>query len=326
MTSLLALSNVNLAVPSAGRMLPILDEITLEVAAGESLGLVGESGSGKSMTTRTIARLLPAGSAVGGSITFDGTDVGALTGRALRDYRVHDVGMIFQDARAHLDPLQRIGDFMIEPAAIRGTASRRQALADAEELLRDVGIDDPGRRLRQYPLELSGGMLQRVMIASVLLARPRLVLADEPTTALDVTTQSDVLAILDQLRRDAGTALIFVTHDLDLAAAVCDRIAVMYAGSVQEVRPAAALTEAPLHPYSEALLASRPDIRATAERLPVVPGRPVSAFEAPHGCVFAPRCPHSADVCTSTRPAFEPITDGAVRCVRVHELHPKAAR
>jgi oligopeptide/dipeptide ABC transporter ATP-binding protein len=317
---------VSLAVPAGGTLRPILDEVTFDLAAGESLGLVGESGSGKSMTTRTIARLLPPGSAVGGKITFEGTDVTALTGRALRDYRVDGVGVIFQDARAHLDPLQRIGDFMIEPAVLRGTAPRRQALGDAEQLLREVGIDDPARRLRQYPLELSGGMLQRVMIASVLLARPRLVLADEPTTALDVTTQADVLAILDELRRDRGTALVFVTHDLDLAAAVCDRIAVMYAGSVQEVRPATALVDTPLHPYSAALLASRPHIDAAVDRLPTVPGRPVSVFEAPAGCVFAPRCPHATEACTAHRPAVVAVADGTVRCARLTELHPEVAR
>jgi oligopeptide/dipeptide ABC transporter ATP-binding protein len=326
MNALLKLSEVSLAVPSGGSLVPILDDVSLQVAAGESLGVVGESGSGKSMTIRTIARLLPAGSVTGGTVTFAGTDVATLTGRALRDYRVHGVGMIFQDARAHLDPLQRVGDFMIEPAVVRGTATRRQALAEAEGILRDVGIDDPVRRLRQYPLELSGGMLQRVMIASVLLARPRLILADEPTTALDVTTQADVIAMLDELRRADGTALIFVTHDLDLAAAVCDRIAVMYAGSVHEERPAAALIDAPVHPYTTALLASRPALTASTARIPVIPGRPVSAFDAPPGCVFAPRCPHTTDTCRSARPVLTAIADGTARCVRLDDLHPEVAR
>ena len=157
----------------------------------------------------------------------------------------------------------------------------------------------------------------------MLLAEPRLILADEPTSALDVTTQSEVLAILDELRRSRGTALLFITHDLDLAVAVCDRIAVLYAGGIQEVRPAAALQSHPLHPYTAALLASRPDISTCQPRLPTVPGRPVSAFEAPTGCTFSPRCPHATDVCRAQRPAMSTVTDGLVRCARLDELaHP----
>src|SRR5581483_9467083 len=186
-------------------------------------------------------------------------------------------------------------------------------------LLDQVGINEPARRLRQYPMELSGGMLQRVMIAAVLLAEPRLILADEPTTALDVTTQSEVLAILDELRRARGTALLFITHDLDLAVAVCDRIAVMYAGRVQEVRPAAAVAARPRHPYTAALLASRPELGARRHRLPVIPGRPVSAFEAPPGCAFAPRCPQATDVCRAAVPVMSTVEDGSVRCARLGE-------
>lgn len=325
MADLLEIVDVSLRVPTPRGMDPILTEVSFSLGGGESLGLVGESGSGKSMTLKAIARLLPSGCDEGGDMRFGGVDLRSLAGKALRDFRTAGVGMIFQDPQAHLDPLQKIGDFMIEPAITHGTATRRQARSDAAVLLEAVGLDHPERRMRQYPLEMSGGMLQRVMIASVLLAQPRLILADEPTTALDVTTQSDVLAILDEMRREKGTAMIFVTHDLDLAAAVCDRLAVMYAGTIQEVRPAQAVCETPLHPYSEALLASRPDITATVELLPVVPGQSVSAAEAPPGCVFSPRCPHAMDICRSEQPGPAAVSDGVVRCHRLTDLHPEAA-
>ena len=320
MTALLEMQSVAVRIPVRGELRPVLEDLSLCVASGEAVGLVGESGSGKSMTTRTIMRMLPTGSEVSGTVRFDGTDVMRMNAAALRQMRTDGIGIVFQDPRAHLDPLQRIGDFMIEPAVARGTARRSVALLAAAELLDQVGIDNPTRRLRQRPMEMSGGMLQRVMIAAVLLAEPRLILADEPTTALDVTTQSEVLAILDELRRSHGTALVFVTHDLDLAVAVCDRIAVMYAGRLQEIRPAAALQARPLHPYTAALLASRPDIAVRQDRLPVVPGRPVSAFEAPDGCTFSTRCPHALPVCRTEAPALATVADGLVRCCRLKEL------
>ncbi len=319
---ILELSDLTLELPAGTEIRRLLDGVGFTLQPGEALGLVGESGSGKSLTLRTIARLLPPGADVSGSLRFDGADITRLAGRALRGYRTAGVGVIFQDPRAALDPLQRICSFLIEPALVRGTATRRQAFAEAEHMLSKVGITDPRRRLMQYPHQLSGGMLQRVMIASVLLARPRLILADEPTTALDVTTQADVLALLDRLRHDTGAALVFVTHDLPVAMAVSDRIAVMYAGAIQEIRPADRLMEMPLHPYTEALLASRPDIAIRHPRLPVVPGQPVSAFEAPAGCVYAPRCSHVVDRCRRHRPELAEVADGAVRCDRLAELHP----
>jgi oligopeptide/dipeptide ABC transporter ATP-binding protein len=227
--------------------------------------------------------------------------------------------MIFQDPRAHVNPVRRIGDFMTETLRLKGVASA-EAASRAAQALREVGIDDGERRLGQYPHELSGGLLQRVMIATMLLGEPRLVLADEPTTALDVTTQSEVMAILDELRRDRGLALLFITHDLELAAAVCDRTAVMYAGQIVETNTAGVLDRDPLHPYTAALAGARPDIAATAHRLAAIPGRPVSAFEAPDGCAFAPRCPHAEDACREARPALETLAGGTVRCRRAQEL------
>jgi oligopeptide/dipeptide ABC transporter ATP-binding protein len=299
---------------------PLLELDGVTVRLGEALGLVGESGSGKSMTARAIDRLLPDGAAVTGRIRFDGRDVMTLSGADLRRFR-GEVAMIFQDPRAHTNPVRRIGDFMTEAlrtnAGVPGDEAARQAVA----LLGSVGIEDGERRLRQYPHELSGGLLQRVMIATALLTKPRLLLADEPTTALDVTTQAEVMAILADLRSRLHLAMLFITHNLELAAAICDRTVVMYAGQVVEVRQSSRLHEQPLHPYTAALAAARPSIDATAHRLTSIPGRPLSAFEAPvDACAFAGRCAHAADMCRERRPKLVELDGGLTRCVRASEL------
>jgi oligopeptide/dipeptide ABC transporter ATP-binding protein len=316
---LLELEHLAARLPVEGELRPVLHDVSLTIAEGEAVGLVGESGSGKSMTARAVARLLPPGAKTQGAIRFDGRDVAALKGGALRDYR-GEVAMVFQDPRAHVNPVRTIGDFMGEALrTLRGT-DRATVRRRAVEALADVGIADGERRLGQYPHELSGGLLQRVMIATMLLTEPRLVLADEPTTALDVTTQAEVMAILDELRRDRGMALLFITHDLELAGAVCDRTSVMYAGQIVETRASARLHEDPLHPYTASLATARPTIDAAVHRLAAIPGRPVSAFEAPDGCPFAPRCAHVRDACRTTLPAFEPLDGGMVRCLRAEEL------
>src|ERR1700733_9326142 len=271
------------------------------------------------MTARAIDRLLPKGAQVEGAIQFDGADVTTLTGAALRGYR-NKVAMIFQDPRAHINPVRRIGDFMTEALRSQGVAAR-EAARRAGDMLDQVDIADAGRRLRQYPHELSGGMLQRGMIGAALLTRPRLLLADEPTTALDVTTQAEVMAILDELRRSQGLSLLFITHDLELAAAICDRTAVMYAGQIVETRSSDRLHDDPLHPYTAALSAARPDISRTRTRLRTIPGRPLSSFEAPpSGCAFAARCPHAADACRSSAVPLTELDGGTTRCVRASEL------
>ena len=298
----------------------VLRDVCLAVRPGEALGLVGESGSGKSMTARAIDRLLPRGAAVSGQIRFDGADVMTLAGAGLRGYR-NKVAMIFQDPRAHVNPVRRIGDFMTEALRTNLDVPAAEAYRRAADMLGQVGIDDGARRLRQYPHELSGGMLQRVMIAAALLTEPRLLLADEPTTALDVTTQAEVMAILDDLRREFGLAMLFITHDLELAAAICDRTAVMYAGQIVEVRESALLHDDPLHPYTAALAAARPDIAQTAHRLAAIPGRPLSAFEAPEDeCAFAPRCPHVRDVCRAENPELIGLDGGQSRCALAVDL------
>jgi oligopeptide/dipeptide ABC transporter ATP-binding protein len=322
---LLDVDGLTVRLPLDGDQRAVLRDVSLTVRAGEAVGLVGESGSGKSMTARAIDRLLPPGAQVEGEVRYRGQNVNELDGAELRGFRAK-VAMIFQDPRAHINPVRRIGDFMTEALRTNLRVPAPYAERRAASMLAQVGIEDGERRLRQYPHELSGGMLQRVMIASALLTDPRLLLADEPTTSLDVTTQAEVMAILDNLRREYGLAMLFITHDLELAAAICDRTIVMYAGQVVEVRSSALLHDDPLHPYTAALTAARPDIERTAARLQAIPGRPVSAFEAPASeCAFAPRCPHARDACRTGVPGLIALDGGQSRCVRAGELRGQLA-
>ncbi|MFF2503874.1 ABC transporter ATP-binding protein [Streptomyces sp. NPDC058067] len=317
---LLSLRGLGLAVPAGKEWRPLVEEVDLSIGRGEAVGLVGESGSGKSMTARTVLGLTPPGARVTGEIVFDGTRVTGADQRALRALRTRRIAMIFQDPRAHINPVRTIGDFLTEAMIANLEVPAPEAAARAVRLLADVGITDGERRMRQYPHELSGGLLQRVMIASVLAVEPDLVLADEPTTALDVTTQSEVMAILDELRRERGMAMLLITHDLELAAATCDRLAVMYAGRIVETQPATALTSTPRHPYTSGLMLSRPSIDAVVHRLPVIPGRPLAAFEADDGCAFAPRCAHAQGLCHEGRPPVQELDGARVACVRAGEL------
>jgi oligopeptide/dipeptide ABC transporter ATP-binding protein len=319
MSPLLEVSDLTVRLQMDAGPREVITGTSLTISEGESMGLVGESGSGKSMTAKAIARLLPKGAETDGRITFDGTDVLALSGDALNKHRAQ-VAVVFQDPRAHINPVRRIDDFMTESLRLLDDVGKAEAVKRSADALEEVGIDDPAKRLRQFPHELSGGMLQRVMIATALLSEPRLLLADECTTALDVTTQAEVMAILDDLRRERGLSMLFITHDLELAGAVCDRTCVMYAGQIVETRAADKLHGDPLHPYSAALVEARPSIASTADRLVAIPGRPVSAFEAPDGCRFAPRCPHVADSCRAHEQVIAELDGGRVRCERATEL------
>jgi ABC-type dipeptide/oligopeptide/nickel transport system ATPase component len=236
--ALLELDEVRVDLPVGGELLRVIHDVSMRVAAGEAVGLVGESGSGKSMTAKAIMRLLMPGAQVAGTISFDGDSVLEMNRRELRKYHAEKVGMIYQDPRVHINPLRTIGDFLREGMLSNGRRSKSEVDELAVTLLREVGVADAPRRLRQYPHQLSGGLLQRMMIAAALMPGPRLILADEPTTALDVTTQEEVMAILDEQRRDRGLAMVLITHDLDLAAAVSNRLAVMYAGVIVETGPA----------------------------------------------------------------------------------------
>ncbi|MEU9309413.1 ABC transporter ATP-binding protein [Streptomyces sp. NPDC048256] len=311
---LLVVDDLRVDLPTRDGMRRVIHRADLTVPAGTAVALVGESGSGKSMTARAVLRLLPARARTTGSIRFDGSEVTTLGAAGLRRLRAHDVAMVFQDPRAHINPVRTVGDFLTEALITTRGVRPRAAEAKVTALLREVGIADASRRMRQRPPELSGGLLQRVMITAALAGEPRLLIADEPTTALDVTTQAEVMAIIDEARAERGLAMLFITHDLALAAAVCDRIAVMYAGGVVEELPARHLHERAGHPYTRALLASRPDPAATAEPLRAVPGRPLSAFETGPGCAFAPRCAHAQDLCHTERPSLSPAGEGLAAC------------
>ena len=318
--TLLDVHDLRLEISNRVRTRKIIDGVSFCVAKGEALGLVGESGCGKSMTARSLMGLLPPGARLEGEILFEGDDVVHMSQPELRAYRASKVAMIFQDPRAHTNPVRSIGDFLTEAQCEVGGVKRSVARRRAIELLASVGIPDGEYRLSQYPHQLSGGLLQRVMIASALASDPALLLADEPTTALDVTTQAEVMVILGRLRREHEVALLFITHNLELAAATCDRTAVMYAGRIVEVQQSSALHDRPLHPYTAGLLCSRPSIEHAERRLMVIPGRPVAAYDVDDGCAFAPRCAYAEPRCRRERPMVEALDEAVVACHRAVEL------
>ncbi|MFG2821422.1 ABC transporter ATP-binding protein [Kitasatospora sp. NPDC048365] len=316
--NILEIDGLTVRLPEGRAARPILDGVTLHVRPGETVGLVGESGSGKSVACRSVLGLLPEGARAEGRIRVGGREVLDLGPAGLRDLRARRVAMVFQDPRASINPLRRVGDFLTEGLRAAGTPAAEAAVR-AEELLDAVGIRDPHGALRRYPHQFSGGMLQRVVIAAALAGQPELLLADEPTTALDVTTQAEVIAILTRLQADRGTGMLFVTHDLELASAVCDRIYVMYAGRIVEERAVTELFARPRHPYTAGLLACTPRLEPGAAPPRPIPGRPVSLAEAPAGCAFAARCAHAADRCRTEPPALTPHGPGLAACHRADE-------
>lgn len=316
---LVEMRGVTTRVPTARGFKPAILEVDCDIRRGEMLGLVGESGSGKSMTARTIMRSLPAGARTTGTVKLDGEDLLACSAARLRELRGQPMAMIFQEPTAYIDPLYRVGDHLTEGMRVNGHVDRATARERAADLLQQVGITNGRQCLRQYPGELSGGMLQRVMIAGALAGDPELLIADEATTALDVTTQAEIVRILGRLRDERGLAVLFITHDLALASMVCDRVFVMYAGRIVESQDGDGIFEDPRHPYTHALLAARPSIHERrAEGLQVIPGHPTSAMDAPPGCSFNPRCPFAdaASGCHSVMPPLERVGSGDVACLR----------
>jgi peptide/nickel transport system ATP-binding protein len=281
-----------------------VDGVTFTLERGRALGIVGESGSGKTILSRSIMGLLPKrGVHRGGSVRFEGVDMATLDARALRRFWGQEMAMIFQDPMSSLNPLMKIGRQISEPLTVHLGMSSDDASATAERLLTDVGIPEATRRLEQYPHELSGGMRQRVMIAIALACGPTLLFADEPTTALDVTVQAQILDLLQEQRRDRNMSLILVTHDLGVVAGHTDEIAVMYAGKVVEKAPTRVLFERMKMPYTEALLESIPKVEDPSHtRLRVIPGRPPDLVNPPQGCRFAPRCPYAQERCWEEEP------------------------
>jgi len=289
--------------------------VSFRLREGETIGLVGESGSGKTLTVSAIARLLPPSArATGGSVRFRGEDLLSASPRRLAQLRGKDLGMVSQGSLAALNPLMRIGTQVGEPLRLHHLAKPRDASIAAERMLRSLGIPSPPAAMRRYPHEFSGGMRQRAMIATAMIASPSLVIADEPTTALDATVQAQIVEIWRRLNREAGVALILVSHDLGVVADICGTIAVMYAGRIVEIGPTRALLAQPRHPYAQALLQSVPPATTRARRLLAIPGEPPVVGALPSGCPFHPRCPRAMAICRESEPALERSGDSAVAC------------
>ncbi|MCF7550522.1 ABC transporter ATP-binding protein [Pseudonocardia sp. WMMC193] len=300
----------------------VLDGVSFTVGRGETVGLVGESGSGKTVTSLSVLGLLPPESSriTRGSIRIDGVELVGMARRRLESMRGDEISMIFQEPMTSLDPAFRVGDQIAEVVRRHRGGSRRAAWDRAVEVLGTVGIPHAQSRARAYPHEFSGGMRQRVMIAMALSCEPKLIIADEPTTALDVTIQAQVLDLLRSMRDEFGTAVVFVTHDLGVVADICDRAVVMYAGQVVERAPIDDLYAAPRHPYTEALLSAMPQLVARTGRLATIPGSTPPAGSMPAGCRFHPRCGHVVDTCRDTPVPEVALGAGTSRCLRVADL------
>jgi oligopeptide/dipeptide ABC transporter ATP-binding protein len=285
------------------------------------MGLVGESGSGKTVSSLSILQLLPRSGDITGSIRFDGKELLGLPAEELRKVRGNEISMIFQEPMTSLDPAFKVGDQLAEVARRHWGFSKAKAWARAAEMLDLVGIPEARRRVNDYPHHFSGGMRQRAMIAMALMCEPKLLIADEPTTALDVTIQSQILELLRSLQKQFGMAMIFVTHDLGVVANICDRVTVLYAGQVVEEGDVEEIFMTPRHPYSAGLLASMPQAVQRGERLRVIPGAVPRPERMPVGCRFHPRCEHANTNCALTPPELTLVTGGrTVRCLRQSEL------
>jgi oligopeptide/dipeptide ABC transporter ATP-binding protein len=320
---LLSVKDLNVAFSTRRGRLQAVDGLTLEIRAGEILGLVGESGSGKSVTLRAILRLLHGPANVTGEIRFNGEDLVGASERRLQQLRGGSIGMIFQEPMTALNPVLTIGLQIEETLAAHGLREVRARRARAIELLGQVGIPSPELRLANYPHEFSGGMRQRAMIAIALAASPTLLLADEPTTALDVTIQDQILKLLKRLTSELGMAMILVTHDLGVVAETCDRVTVMYAGRVAETAPVETLFAAPRHAYTHALLRSAPHGGAARTRLSPIQGQPPLLSAPVKGCAFAPRCDFAVAQCGAGRPPLERLAeDQFAACLARDRLPP----
>ena len=300
--------------------LDILHGISFDIYKGETLGIVGESGCGKSMTALSIMRLTQPNAKVSGSIVLDGQSLLDMPMKDFRKIRGNRVSMIFQEPMTSLNPVFTVGHQLMEVFRLHQGLDKKQAREKSIEALRMVNVPMPEKRVDCYPYELSGGLRQRVMIAMALACRPELLIADEPTTALDVTIQAQVLDLMCKLRDELGTAIAFITHDLGVVSELCSRTIVLYCGEIMEEGDTESLLTFPLHPYTEGLKASLPE-RGSRDRLHVIPGSVPSALDFPKGCVFAPRCPYATARCAAEKPPLYDMGGGrSVRCFRCEEV------
>jgi oligopeptide/dipeptide ABC transporter ATP-binding protein len=324
-TAHLDVRNLTTTIPTARGTLTVVDDVSFSVAQGECFGLVGESGSGKSMTLRSILGLVPPpGRVIAGEVLHGGRDLTTMSPRELTKVRGREIAMIVQDAVSALNPVYRIGrqiaEPMLEHRVVKGTGAAR---ARAVSLMAKVGIPAPERRIDDFPHQFSGGMCQRVVIATALACDPGLILADEPTTALDVTIQDQILKLLVALQRDLDLSLLLVTHDMGVVAQTCQRVAVMYAGQIVELVGTEDLFRTPRHPYTAGLLNCVPRLDGPPRRLKPIPGAPPDLAAPPSGCRFHPRCPLALDACRTQRPELVEVAPGHFsRCLRHDAMTP----
>src|SRR5579871_1908308 len=319
---LLAVDGLTVRFATANGWLPVVEDVSFSLNRGETLGLVGESGSGKTVSALAVMGLLPgrSSSVNANSLRFDGRDLTGLSSEEMRLIRGDEISMIFQEPMTSLNPAFTIGAQIAETVRAHRKVSRAEALARAVEMLDVVGIPDPHRRVKDHPHAFSGGMRQRAMIAMALANNPKLLIADEPTTALDVTIQAQVLDLMRRLQAEFGMAILFVTHDLGVVAEICDRVTVLYAGQVVEQSSVNELFARPRNPYTEGLLASMPQTAQPGEQLQVIPGQVPRPDQYPTGCRFHPRCNYGTSSCTAGPVALLPTGSGLSRCVRMAEL------
>lgn len=321
--NLLEIKNLTSAFLFDGKPVPVIFDVSYSMKYGEVLGIVGESGSGKSVTAKNVMRLLPSppASVLGGEIYLDGESILDKTEKQMRSIRGNKVSMIFQEPMTSLNPVYTCGDQIIEAIIYHQKVSKKEAWSRAVEMLDLVGIPMPEQRMKAYPFELSGGMRQRVMIAIALCCNPKLLIADEPTTALDPTIQAQIIQLLKQIRERLGMGIMYITHDLSVVAQICDRVVVMYAGMVQEIADVHTLFHDPLHPYTLGLMQAMPKMGQDNKRLYNIPGMVPHITKMPEGCHFAPRCPYATEQCAASCPGLTDAGNGhMVRCFNYDKI------
>lgn len=315
--SLLEIKQLTSAFLFEGKPVPVVTDVSITVEEGEILGLVGESGSGKSVTAKNVMRLLPTppASVLSGEILFKGRDILKLSEKEMRSVRGNEISMIFQEPMTSLNPVYTCGNQIMEAVMLHQHVDKKTARAKAEEMLKLVGMSMPEERLKNYPHELSGGMRQRVIIAMALCSNPSLLIADEPTTALDPTIQAQILELIGELQKKLGMSVLYITHDLGVVAELCHRVVVMYAGMVMEVAQTEDLFSKPAHPYTQGLMKAMPRMNSGGERLNSIEGVVPHITEMPKGCHFHPRCPYATELCRQSCPPMTDLGNGhQVRC------------
>jgi oligopeptide transport system ATP-binding protein len=318
--SLLEIENLRTYFHTRAGIIRAVDDVSFSLKEGETVGIVGESGSGKSVTCYSILGLIPQppGRIESGTARFDGTDLLHCSREQLRRIRGKRISMIFQDPMTSLNPYLQVADQIVEPLLVHEKISQRKALLKAVAALEEVGIQDAARRIQLYPHQFSGGMRQRVMIAMALISRPEILIADEPTTALDVTVQAQILELIRQSQKNLGMAVVFITHDLGVVASFCQSVNVMYAGRIVESAPTEELFAMPLHPYNASLQHSIPGMHRKGDPLYTIPGAPPDLSQVIKGCPFVPRCAFAKEICqTSEIDLDEPVPGHTTSCLRV---------